>query len=89
MPRLTLWILAAWFILGPLFGIGVSFATGEAHVDEILFGTAGGLLGGLLHALIGEDDGALTVLATLVGAVTLMLFYDGLAGLLGLDTSLQ
>jgi hypothetical protein len=84
MPRATLWILAAWLILGPLLGAIVSFAMGEARGQEIILSTVGGLAGGIVCVLVRDGDGddlALSVLSILVGAIALMLFYDGLEAL--------
>jgi len=85
MPRSTLWLLAGWLILGPLLGGGVGFTMGEPRAEEIFLSTAGGLAGGIVYALVKDrsdhEDRVLTVLAILVGAIALMLFYDGLEAL--------
>jgi hypothetical protein len=68
-------VLVAWLIIGPLLGTAVSFVMGEAMIPEIIFATGGGLIGGTIYSLAG-DDAALTVLCVIAGAITLMLIHD-------------
>ena len=78
MPRITLLILIAWLIIGPILGTAVSAIAGEALGEEIVLGTVGGLAGGIMFALADGDSAVFTVLWMLAGAITLMLLYDAL-----------
>jgi hypothetical protein len=81
MPGSSLLVLIVWLVLGPILGTAVGIATGEGVGQEIVLGTTGGLIGGVLYWLVEGDDTVLTVLSVLAGALTLMLLYDALEGL--------
>ncbi|HET7881799.1 MAG TPA: hypothetical protein VFL55_13010 [Acetobacteraceae bacterium] len=81
MPRSPLLVLIVWLVLGPILSTAVGIATGEGVGREIVLGTTGGLIGGVLYWLVEGDDTVLTVLSVLAGALTLMLLYDALEGL--------
>jgi hypothetical protein len=81
MPRGPSRILIAWLIVGPILGTVVSLVTGEPRGQEVVLGTTGGLVGGILYWLVEGDDTVLTALSVLAGALALMLLYDALQGL--------
>jgi uncharacterized membrane protein YeaQ/YmgE (transglycosylase-associated protein family) len=74
---------AVWLIFGLLLGIITSLITGEGMLEEIPLGTAGGLVGGTLSALVGERRNGVRfhVLDALVGALVLITVFDILKAL--------
>jgi uncharacterized membrane protein YeaQ/YmgE (transglycosylase-associated protein family) len=79
VPRRLMPALIAWLVLGPIPGIVVNLIAGRTGIAEILIGTAGGLVGGVINWLIDDDDDAvLTALSVLVGGLTMLLLYNTL-----------